>query len=74
VTVVVGSYQPLPESLMAIIRRANSAKVLKSSTPARLYLYDTLLGWLAGNFQDMQFVIREPTSELASLTHDGLWC
>jgi hypothetical protein len=33
---VVGSYHALPESLMAIIRKANSAKELRSKTPAKL--------------------------------------
>jgi hypothetical protein len=50
---VVGGYHALPESLMAIIRKANSANVLRSRTPAKLYVYDTLLERLAQDLQDM---------------------
>jgi hypothetical protein len=49
----------LPESLAAIIRRANSAKVLKSMTPAKLYVYDTLLKRLAQDLEDMAAELRE---------------
>jgi hypothetical protein len=40
---VVGGYRALPESLIAITLMANPMKVLRSRTPARLYVYDTLL-------------------------------
>jgi hypothetical protein len=50
--VVVG-YHALPESLMALIRKANSVKELRSRTPAKLYVYDTLLEWLAQDLKDM---------------------
>jgi hypothetical protein len=41
--VVAGGYRAGPESFPAITRLANSTKVLRFKTPARLYLYDTLL-------------------------------
>jgi hypothetical protein len=40
---VVGGYHALPESFTAISRKADSAKELRSRTPAKLYVYDTLL-------------------------------
>jgi hypothetical protein len=39
VTMVVGGYHALPESFTAIIRKANSAKELRSRTPAKLIVY-----------------------------------
>jgi hypothetical protein len=53
VTVAVDGYRPLTEFCTAITRRANSAKVLKSRTPARLYVHETLLERLAQDLQDM---------------------
>jgi hypothetical protein len=53
VTVVVGGYRPVLESFTAIIRRANPVNVLRFRTPARLYVYDTLLERLAQGFEDM---------------------
>jgi hypothetical protein len=50
VMMVVGGYHALPESLMAIIRKANSAKELRFRTPAKLYVYDTLLGRQKHNY------------------------
>jgi hypothetical protein len=38
---------------MAIIRKANSAKELRSRTPAKLYVYDTLLERLAQDLEDL---------------------
>jgi hypothetical protein len=52
-TVVIGGYRTLPECLMTITRRANSAKVLRSRTPAKLYSCETILEWLAQDLQDM---------------------
>jgi hypothetical protein len=61
---VVGVYYVLPDRLTAITRRANSAKVWRSSTPARLYVYDTLLEGLPQDLQDVaaelgQFIQEE---------------
>src|SRR6266511_1288353 len=43
----------LTESLTAITRRANSSKVLRFSTPPKLYSYETLLEWVAQDLKDM---------------------
>jgi hypothetical protein len=59
VTVGVGGYRPLRLSLKAIILKANSVKVLRSRTPARLYVYDTLLQRLAQDLQDMPPALRQ---------------
>jgi hypothetical protein len=72
--VVVDGYRRTPEFCTAITRRANSAKVLRSRTPAKLYIDETLLEGLAENFQDVPFAMRESTSERASLAQDGLLC
>jgi len=53
VTMVVGGYHALPESFTAIIRKANSAKELRSRTSAKLYVYETLLERLPQDLQDM---------------------
>jgi hypothetical protein len=53
VTVVMGGYYPLPRSLTAINRPANSARVLRSRTCGRWYLYDALLERLP---QDLEHV------------------
>jgi hypothetical protein len=53
VTGVVDGYRILPESLMAINRRANSVKILRFSTPEKLYLYDTLFERLPQDLEDM---------------------
>jgi hypothetical protein len=42
---VMGGYRPQPECFTAITRRANSAKVLGFRTPAKLYVYETILRW-----------------------------
>jgi hypothetical protein len=55
VTVVVGGYRALPKSIIAITRRANSAKLLRSSMPAKLYVYETILKQLAYNLKHMAF-------------------
>jgi hypothetical protein len=52
-TVVIGGYCTLPECLMTITRRANSAKVLRSSTSAKLYSYETLRERLAQDLRHM---------------------
>jgi hypothetical protein len=56
---VVGVYYVLPDHLTAITRRTNSAKVWRSSTPARLYVYDTLLQRLAADLQHMAAELRQ---------------
>jgi hypothetical protein len=48
-----GGYGALLEFLTTIIPRANAANVLRSSMPARLYVYETLLERLAQHFQDV---------------------
>jgi hypothetical protein len=53
VTVLGGGYRALLESLTVITRRANSAKELRSRTPARLYVYETILERLPQDLQDM---------------------
>jgi hypothetical protein len=64
VMIVVGGYHALPESFTAIIRKANSAKELRSRTPAKLYSCKTILEWLAQDLKDMaaelgQFIQEE---------------
>jgi hypothetical protein len=63
-TVVIGGYRTLPECLMTITRRANSAKVMRSRTPAKLYVYEAILRRLTQHFQDVaaelwQFIQQE---------------
>ena len=53
VMIVVVGYHALPECLMAIIRKANSAKELRSRTPAKLYSCETILQRLAHNLEHM---------------------
>jgi hypothetical protein len=53
VTMVVSGYRAPPGSLMAIIRKANSAKELRFRTPAKLYVYDTLLERLPQDLKDV---------------------
>ena len=53
VTVLVGSYRPLPEPTEVISRAAKVAKTLKLRTPAKLYIYETLLERLPQDLQDM---------------------
>jgi hypothetical protein len=72
VTGEVDGYRALPAFLAAITCRANSARILRFSTSAKLYVYETILRWPPENFKDMSFAISGSTSELASLTHDGL--
>ena len=74
VTVVMGSYRPLPQAPEFVSRAANIAKTLKLRTPAELYVYETLLRWPQENFKDLSFAISGSTSELASLTRDGHRC
>jgi hypothetical protein len=51
ITAVMGGYYPLPRSLTAINRPANSARLLRSRMCERLYAYDALLEGLAQDFQ-----------------------
>ena len=53
VTVVVGSYRPLREPPEVMSHAAKAAKTLKSRTPAKLYIYETLLERLPQHLQDM---------------------
>jgi hypothetical protein len=52
-TVVIGSYRPLPEPPKVVSRAANAAKTLKLRTPAKLYIYETLLERFAQDLEDM---------------------
>jgi hypothetical protein len=53
ITVVMGSYRPLPEPTEVMSRAAKATKELRFRTPARLYVYDTILERLAQHFQDV---------------------
>jgi hypothetical protein len=53
-TVVVGGYCRLPKPTEVVRRAAKVAKTLKSSTPAKLYVYDTLLERPA---QDLDYLV-----------------
>jgi hypothetical protein len=48
-------YRAPPKSLMATTLMANPTNVLRSRTPARLYVYDTILERLAYNLKHMAF-------------------
>jgi hypothetical protein len=48
-----GGYRALLESLTAITLMAYPMNLLRSMTPARLYVYDTTLERLAPDLQDM---------------------
>ena len=52
-TVVIGSYRPLPEPPKFVSRAAKVAKTLKLRTPAKLYIYESLLERLAQDLEDM---------------------
>jgi hypothetical protein len=65
-TVVVGGYCRLPKPTEVVSRAAKIAKTLKSRTPAKLYVYETLLQRLPQHFQDMaaelgEFIQKEHT-------------
>jgi hypothetical protein len=49
-TVVVGGYRRLPKPTEVLSRAAKAAKALRSMMPAKLYLYDTLLGRQKHNY------------------------
>jgi hypothetical protein len=51
VTVVMGHYRPLPNPTELMSRVAKIAKALRSRTPAKLYIYETILKLAAGEFQ-----------------------
>jgi hypothetical protein len=55
----VSGYRALPESLTDITRIAKSAKLLRSRTPAKLYLYDTLPKRLSQDLEDMPPELRQ---------------
>jgi hypothetical protein len=50
---VIGGYGPQLEPSEAVSRVANAAKTWRSRTPARLYLYKTLLERLTQHLQDV---------------------
>ena len=52
VTVVVGSYRPLPEPTEVMCRAAQETKARGFRAPAKLYVYDTLLRRLPQDLQD----------------------
>jgi hypothetical protein len=64
ITVLVDGYCTRPDSLTLSSRAAKAVKVLIFSTPAKLYIYDTLLERLAQDLEDMaaelgQFIQEE---------------
>ena len=59
VTVLVGNYRPLPEPTEVMSRAAKVANTLKLRTPAKLYIYETLLERLPQHLQDMPAELRE---------------
>jgi hypothetical protein len=63
VTVLGGGYRALVESLTVITRRANSAKELRSRTPAKLYSCKTILERLPQDLQDMAAELRQLIQE-----------
>ena len=52
---VMGGYGPLLEPPEVMSRAAKVAKTLRFRTPAKLYIYETLLEWLAYNLKHMAF-------------------
>jgi len=52
-TAVMHGYCTLTRRLEVVSHTANSARILRPKTPARLYSYDTLLERLAQDLQDM---------------------
>jgi hypothetical protein len=61
---VLGGYRHLPKPTEVLSRAAKAAKALRSITPARLYLYDTILERLAQDLEPMaaklgQFIQEE---------------
>jgi hypothetical protein len=63
-TAMVCRYWALPSSLEIMTRAAKAAKELRSRTPAKLYIYETLLKRLAQDLKDMaaelgQFIQKE---------------
>jgi hypothetical protein len=52
-TEVLGGYGPLLVPPEVVSRMAKVAKTLKSRTFAKLYVYETLLEWLAQDLKDM---------------------
>ena len=63
VTGEVDGYRALPAFLAAITCRANSAKVLRSSTAARLYVYDPIIERLTQDLQDMAAALGQLIQE-----------
>jgi hypothetical protein len=66
ITVLVGSYRPLPEPSEVMSRAANAAKAWRSRTPARLSVEDTLLERLPQDIEDVAaalgpFILEEYT-------------
>jgi hypothetical protein len=59
VTMVVDGYWPRPKPCEVPIRAAKVAKASRFTTPAKLYLYDTLLKRLAQDLEDMTAELAE---------------
>lgn len=60
---VMGGYGPLLEPPEVVSRAAKVAKTLKSRTPAKLYVYETLLPRLPQDLEDMASKLRELIQE-----------
>jgi hypothetical protein len=60
---VMGGHYPLLEPPTIVSRAAKVAKTLKSRTPAKIYVYDTLLERLAQDLQDMAAELRQLIQE-----------
>jgi hypothetical protein len=58
VTGEVDGYRALPAFLAAITCRANSARILRFSTPAKLYVYETILERLTQGLKDTALALR----------------
>jgi len=74
ITMVMGGYWTRPDRLSVSSRLAKLTKSQRFRTLWRWHLCETLLRWPPENFKHMSFAISGSTSELASLTHDGLLC
>jgi hypothetical protein len=70
-TVVMGSYRPLPEPPKFASCAAKAAKTLKLRTPAKLYIYETLLKWLAYNLKHIALEFGSVVSALKPVMGQG---
>jgi hypothetical protein len=71
VTAVGGGYRALHESLMVIIRLANSANLWRFRTCGRLSVENTLLKWLAYNLKHMALEFGSVVSALKPVMGQG---